>query len=63
MESRPICLGKLSVGADWYLNGVRGNGNNDRDVVGGSCGLNTILKFFVCCPSYSVNFMDTLVSN
>ena len=33
LESKPICLGRLSAGADWYLNRDGGNGDNDRDVV------------------------------
>ena len=33
-----ICFGKLSAGADWYLNEVGRYGNNDRDVVGRSSG-------------------------
>ena len=30
LEISPICFGELSVGADWHLNGVGGNGDNDR---------------------------------
>ena len=38
LESRPIGFGKLSAGQIWYLNGVGGNGDNNRDVVRSSCG-------------------------
>ena len=33
LESRPICLGKLSAGVDWKLNGIGRDGDNDWDVV------------------------------
>lgn len=38
LESRPICFGKLSAGADWKLNGIGRDGDNDGDVVRSSCG-------------------------
>ena len=31
-------LGKLTAGADWDLNRVGGNYDNNRDVLGRSCG-------------------------
>ena len=42
LKGRPIYFGKLSAWVDWYMNGVDGNGDNDRDVVESSVGTGSL---------------------